>query len=184
MTSVSSSPCQRATLFAGEPPRYTYLRWWAPHTWFLLRSLVRRESGPRGLRRADALRLAASYYVLNFRIERGKQLERVRRRLGSWRERSSIPRPTRRCSTRSRRACSPTTRHLCRCAGSPSARTPAGTGVQDPGPGRPQHRHAPRRAVPRRRVSPVPPLPAQLHAPEHRERSPARPPLTRHPKVV
>jgi glycosyltransferase involved in cell wall biosynthesis len=77
---------QRAALFGGEAPWYTHLRWWAPHSWFLLRSLLRRESGPDGLGRIAALRLVASYYLLNFRIERAKQLVLVRRRLRSWRE--------------------------------------------------------------------------------------------------
>jgi pimeloyl-ACP methyl ester carboxylesterase len=41
-------------------------------------------------------------------------------------------------------------------------------------------RAARRRALPGRRVSPLPPLRAQLHAARHRERPPARPPLTLH----
>ena len=46
---------------------------------------------------------------------------------------------------------------------------------------RPEHRAARRRALPAGRVSPLPPLPAQLHAARHPERAPARPPLSPSP---
>jgi hypothetical protein len=52
--------------------------------------------------------------------------------------------------------------------------------VQGAGPGRPQHRHARRRTLPDGRVSSLSSLRAQLHPTRDGERSPARPPLTRH----
>jgi hypothetical protein len=87
-----------------------------------------------------------------------------------------MSRPTNQCSARSRRGSSVATLRCPVRRDHDRPRQSAGCRIEGVGQGRPEHRAAGRRAISNGREVPLSLLRAQLHAADHGERSPARPP--------
>jgi glycosyltransferase involved in cell wall biosynthesis len=80
-TTGSATRKQRAALFAGEPPRLTYLPVSLQHTLWLLRRLVVAERRPAGMGRGAAL-FVSFFYLANWwmrLLRRGRSIARKRR---------------------------------------------------------------------------------------------------------